>query len=601
MNKTVQILLGVIGLLILFFVGNYFFLIDLSLRYTSTAILFLLAVIYLIINFSSRVRNLLNKSNYDVAQRADGTKQYIMPDEVKADLKIVTRVAAGVAGFFFVFYIILSSPILNASKYSGIIDVQSCDSEEDSCNYQDDIEELTIDNLDELPIVDKAYAEKQGQKALSEGGSSYGSQFHIGTYTDVIYQGKQYLVAPLEYSGFWKYQDNKATGTPGYVMVSKTDISDYKLVTKDQDENVLGLKYLESAYFGKDLDRRNYYDGNRFHKKSKSFFEIDEKGRPYWITPVLKPSIMINGGMDVYEVIVLDAQNGDVTVLTPEEIENSTESEWGWIDNVYPQDLVISQLNSWGKYQDGFLNSFLGKKGVMMSTYGSRRFTLDDDLVHFTGLTSAGADDATTGFVLIDTTTKSAKYYKQDGATEYAAMRSAEGAFQAEGYSAVFPVPVKVNGEHTYFITLKDNSGNVKGYSFVNVKDVTTVGSGSTLSGAYNDYTSKLGTGGGSSSIDNEILNGTVVRIHQDQSTGLYYLVLKDDNNIYIANPSNLSGNEIHITNVGDDVSFEATTGKNIVRFNNDTFDPAGEIVEDTSAALAYDFNNFYDNRKWLA
>ncbi len=595
MNKTVQMLLGVLGLLLIFFIGNYFLLIDLSLRYTSTALFVLFIVVYALINFNSRVRNLINPSNYDVAQRADGSKQYVMTDGVKGDLKLISRIAIGLVAFFFVFYILLSSPILNAGKYSEIITVET-KSQED---YQNDFEDLTIDTLDQLPIVDKAYAQKQGQKALSEGGSSYGSQFHIGSYTDIIYKGEQYLVAPLEYSGFWKYQDNKDKGTPGYVMVSKTDISDYKLVTKDQSEKVLGLKYLNSAYFGKDLNRKNYYYGNKFHRKSESFFEIDENGRPYWITPVLKPTIMVNGGMDVYEVIVLDAQTGDVTVLTPKEIEESG-SEWAWIDNIYPQDLVISQLNSWGQYQDGFINSVLGKKGVMMSTRGSRRFTLEDDLVHFTGLTSAGADDATTGFVLIDTTTKTAKYYTQDGATEYAAMRSAEGAFQAEGYSAVFPVPVKVNGEHTYFITLKDNSGNVKGYSFVNVKDVTTVGSGSTLSGAYNDYTSKLGTGGGSSS-DNDIISGTVARIQQDDSTGLYYLVLEDDANIYIANPSNLSGNEIHITITEDDVSFEATSGKNIVRFNNDTFDPTGAIVEATPTNLMYDFNNFYDDRKWLA
>ncbi len=588
MNKTVQVLLAILGLIVIFFIGDYFFLIDLSPRYTSTAIFFLLMGLYLLVNFNSRVRGILNKNNYDVSRNADGSKQYIIEDTVKSDLKIASRVAIGTAAFFFVFYVILSSPFLNAGKYSDLINVATMSDED----YENDIPELTTDTLSELPIVDKAYAERQGQKALSEGGSSYGSQFHIGSYTDIIYQGEQYLVAPLEYSGFWKYQDNKKTGTPGYVMVSKTDISDYKLITEDEAGNVLGLKYLESSYFGKDLDRRNYFHGNKFHKKSKSFFEIDENGRPYWITPVLKPTIMVNGGMDVYEVIVLDAQTGDVTVLTPEEIENSVESEWGWIDNVYPQDLIISQLNNWGKYQGGFLNSVFGKKGVMMSTSGSRRFTLEDELVHFTGLTSAGADDATTGFVLIDTTTKTAKYYTQDGATEYAAMKSAEGAFQAESYSAVFPIPVKVNGEHTYFITLKDKSGNVKGYSFVNVKDVTTVGSGSTLTSAYNDYTSKIVSGG-------VYKQGIVERIGEYQSTGLYYIVLQGDTTIYIASPSNLTTNEIHITRVGDQISFEASSGGNIVRFNNDTFDPAGEIVAPTSTAIVNTENNvIYLERK---
>ncbi len=568
MNKTVHILLSILGLILMFIIGNYFLLINLSLRYTSTAIFVVLVVVYLLVNFNGRVRGLVNPENYDVGTGANGKQQRVPSQAIKQDLKLVSYIAGGFAAFFVVFYFLLSSPILNANKYSNLIDVTTMTDDE----YDADILELTTETLSDLPIVDKEYAVTQGQKALSEGGTSYGSQFHIGNYTDIVYQGNQYLIAPLEYSGFWKYMDNKDTGTPGYVMVSKTDISDYKLVTtytSDGKDVSLGLKYLESAYFGKDLDRKNYYNGNMFHKKSTSFFEIDEEGRPYWITPVLKPTVMVNGGLDVYEVIVLDAQTGQTWTLTPEEIENST--RWDWIDNIYPQDLVISQLNSWGKYQDGFLNSVFGKRDVMMSTSGSRRFTMEDELVHFTGLTSAGADNATTGFVLIDTTTKTAKYYTQQGATEYAAMSSAEGAFQAEGYDAVFPIPVKVDGVHTYFITLKDSSGNVKGYTFVNVSDPTTVGSGSTLSAAFSDYTSKIVTGG-------VYVSGTVTTINQDAQTGLYYIWLSDGN-IYVANPSNLN-NEIRITVAGNAVSFECSSGGNIVNFNNDTFDLAGAISE---------------------
>ena len=48
----------------------------------------------------------------------------------------------------------------------------------------------------------------------------------------------------------------------------------------------------------------------------------------------------------------------------------------------------------------------------------------------YTGITSAGADDSTIGFMLVDTRTKEAKLYRQLGATETAAMVSATGKVQ---------------------------------------------------------------------------------------------------------------------------------------------------------------------------
>ena len=49
--------------------------------------------------------------------------------------------------------------------------------------------------------------------------------------------------------------------------------------------------------------------------------------------------------------------------------------------------------------------------------------------------------------MLVDTRTKEAKLYKQPGATETAAMTSAEGKVQEKNYQATFPVMYNILGK----------------------------------------------------------------------------------------------------------------------------------------------------------
>ena len=176
----------------------------------------------------------------------------------------------------------------------------------------------------------------------------------------------------------------------------------------------------------------------------------------------------------------------------------------------------------------------------------------------FTGLTSVGADESAIGFVMVDMVTKESKLYQISGATEEAAMRSAQGSVQQFGYMATAPIIINHNGIPTYFITLKDNSGLIKQYAFVSVADVTSVGVGDTINSALRDYNNILSESnsfvpeGG----DEETKTGTILRIADENlDTGLFYkfMIAEQPDKIYIVS-AELS-QELALTEVGDEVS----------------------------------------------
>ena len=79
--------------------------------------------------------------------------------------------------------------------------------------------------------------------------------------------------------------------------------------------------------------------------------------------------------------------------------------------------------------------------------------------------------------------------YQMSGATETAAMSSAQGKVQQYGYIASFPMIINLDGEPTYFMTLKDNAGLIKQYAFVSVATYTDVGTGEIIVRPYGKIT----------------------------------------------------------------------------------------------------------------
>ena len=160
--------------------------------------------------------------------------------------------------------------------------------------------------------------------------------------------------------------------------------------------------------------------------------------------------------------------------------------------------------------------------------------------------------------MLVDTRTKETTYYKQSGATEYAAQSSAEGKVQEKGYHASLPIPYVINNIPTYVMTLKDDGGLVKMFAMVSIKDYTIVGVGNTMREtlmAYKNVYNMADNGVDAKSLTpKKNLNSVVTRISNDIKNGnsFYYFMVKDSPSIFVGS-SQLS-NELPVTKEGDSI-----------------------------------------------
>jgi archaellum component FlaC len=201
----------------------------------------------------------------------------------------------------------------------------------------------------------------------------------------------------------------------------------------------------------------------------------------------------------------------------------------------------------------------------------------DNKSYWYTGLTSVGNDESSVGFVLVDTRTKETTFYKQSGATEYAAQSSAEGKVQEKGYRASLPIPYNINNIPTYVMTLKDDGGLVKMYAMVAINDYTIVGVGNSMRETLTSFKSVYNMAGNkinpTSSDTKKQIRSIVTRIQSDVKNGnsFYYFKVKDYPNIFVG--SSQVSSEIPISVVGDSVkvSFDLDTEKiiDVTNFEN--------------------------------
>lgn len=455
-----------------------------------------------------------------------------------------------------------SSGIFNAGRYRRLI------GEVKSTEFSELVSPV---NLDQVPIIDQAFAASLAEKKLGED-FALGSRVTLGFPTIQNVNGKLFWVIPLLHSGFFKWLANQADGTPGYIKVSATNPQDITFV-RQLHGKPLKIRYQKNSCFPQDLYRHLYQHGFSGVGLAGDTFEIDDEGEPYWTitTYTHKIGVLAN---EATGLATIHAETGDIKyyplIRTKEGFDDSRIP--AWIDRVQPAYFVIPQLNWWGKYVRGFWNTLFGKRDMLMLTEGySVIFGKDRRSYFYTGLSSVGNDEGTVGFSLTDTRNKESHLYRVSGATEYAAMQSAEGKVQNFKYRATFPILVNMNGKPTYFMTLKDSAGLVKMFSFVSVVDFSTVGVGENMKSARDNYQMALaGSRIGSlpeGSMAKESFEGTIARIGSDIKDGrtFYYLVLKEKpGNIYIAT-SNLSS-FLPITSLGDRlrISYMPTTDKEI-------------------------------------
>ena len=358
-----------------------------------------------------------------------------------------------------------SMTLFHAAAYRDLLDVQTGD-------FASEVSEVSYNRI---PMLDRDSAVQLGRRALGNISTNTNlvSQFEVSSnYAQINYREEPVRVSPLEYGNLVKWFNNRSQGIPAYVIVNMVT-QDTRLVQLEE-----GMRYTTSEHFG-----RNLYRFLRFRYPTMMFgdvnFEIDDEGQPWWVCSREVHTIGPFGGVDVHGAVMVNAVTGEHQYY--EEVPN-------WVDRVYSADLLVEQYNYHGTLVSGWLNSWLGQKGVTVTTDGYNYIAMNDDVYMYTGVTSAGSDESNVGFILVNQRTKDARYYHVTGAEEYSAMSSAQGAVQHLHYAATFPILLNISDEPTYFMALKDGAELVKMYAMVNVGDYQITATGTTVKACQSAY-----------------------------------------------------------------------------------------------------------------
>ena len=465
---------------------------------------------------------------------------------------------------FIIFFVMLilgyiaGSALLNSeSMYNqiGTIDEKS---------FKDDVVEI---DTSQIPIVDIELADKLADKKLGDE-MALGSKVEVGKFTNKQQvDGKLVYVAPLDHRSFWKWNANKS-GTPGYVIVSATNMNDVQLV-KEVDGKELKIKYSETAHFSDNLKRNIRSKGFRNIGLTEYSFELDNNGKPFWVVTTYKNTTLWGNG-EATGVVICDPQTGECEWYS---VKDAPE----WVDIIQPEEFIKNQIKNYGKYVHGVFN-FSETDELSMTEHITTVYN-NGACYYYTGMSSVGKDNGTVGFIMVNTRDKSVKFYKMAGATEDAAMKSAEGKVQNMGYSATEPIPLNISGIPTYFCTLKDNEGLVKQYSLLNIEDYSIVAVGDSIAETERSYINAMNNVGvkvdfGDGEAYGYTKEGIVSRIGSNIENGetYYYFILDNDTTkLYLA--SYTVSEELPITREGDRVNIsyldESNGSINVASFDN--------------------------------
>ena len=433
---------------------------------------------------------------------------------------------------------IIFSPLFMAKKYANRINVTNVE-----------FSEVPAYDFNTTAIIDRSSAEKLGDKVMGEM-TDLVSQFSVSDeYSQISYNNGTYRVTPLAYDGLVKYIKNRSSGIPGYIIVNTTT-GNTKLVRLEKS-----MKYVPSAYFFDNLYRkiRFMYPFEIFGDPT---FEIDEQGNPYYVCTTYTYR-GINNLKKVTGVILFNPIDGTGHKYGTSDIP-------AWVDRVYPETLVTAELDDYGMYQKGYINSFFGQDGVIQTSEGYNYISKNDDIWLYTGMTSAIADESNVGFMLVNLRTHEAQYIQTSGADEYSVMDSAEGEVSDYGYTATFPVLINIDDKPIYILSLKDSAGLVKMYAMVDAQDYQQVytikadkDAKSALDALIEETTGKKIAE--DAVIENEYINIaiTIEDMKEVIINGNSYYYLSANGNVYVAIMNEKIAPKMIFLNIGDTLSIK--------------------------------------------
>lgn len=416
-----------------------------------------------------------------------------------------------------------STPLFFSQSYRNLL------GEVKESSFTADVEPI---NPAQIRIVDEETARKLAEKTIGEV-PALGSEVQLGEMALQKVKGKLYYVAPLEHRGIFQWLSNHSRGSKGFVMVSATNPQDVHLIQTLNGRDIY-LKYQTQGFVLDYLPRYLYFHGIVNMGMADFSFEVDDDLNPYWVVTLYRNKIGY-GGPDAAAVVLVNAETGAISRYSLDNLP-------AWVDRVQPEAFIYNQIKNWGEYVNGYWNTIFAKTGTLKPTdeelhliYGN-----DDRVYWYTGITSFGRDESTVGFLLVDSRTKEAKWYKVAGANETGARKSAEGQVQEKSYRAGYPVLYNISGVPTYIAPLKDKEGLLKAVAFVSVENYNLVGVGPDIESALRVYRQSLTSQGNlvvpQSVFSQRALTGRINRITHVVRGGesYFYLMLDGDPRIFI-------------------------------------------------------------------
>ena len=396
----------------------------------------------------------------------------------------------------------LSAPVWNADKK---YDVAKMD------------EQVEIEAFDETKTpasVPPKFARNKMKKAFGQVPNT--SYYELGNLQIQKVDGKYVYIAPVEFSGFFKWWNGDVT--PGYFTMSATDSADNpKFVKAD-------MTYTPSSYLHKNLERHM-----RMKHPNKIFYgdaqlEFDEDGKPYYIRSYGK-FITARNGFDVEGIVVVDPSTGQTESFALADVPE-------FIDGAVSPETVSLQNSYYGKYVHGFINSLIGKKDVRLpSDEGTEAnvspiFTENGEMYYFTDFTSPKEGvDSMLGYSLTDGRTGKATYYTGNLEDSYmdsqGALQIIEKKFIEKKWSGEMPVLYNFYGEASWLTPVLDSNGFLQNYFIVSAANPEISVYGNTPNEALKLYKTAIQRGGstvdGSSSAEEKSVSGTVVRVFKER------------------------------------------------------------------------------------
>lgn len=381
-------------------------------------------------------------------------------------------------------------------------------------------------------------------KQLGEAGA-IGSQFQVAK--DLmelqLVNGELWYVAPLEFRGFATW--NSVGATPGYVMVHGEDPMRSAVLKTNQK-----LVYTPDAFFNKNLERHLWSSGYATSILTDYTLEVDDEGRAWWVVTVAEPTIAF-WAPKVTGALVVDPTTGAFTFYAHDKVPH-------WVDRVVPQDFVVDYISWWGKYQQGWVNSWWAELGCVepetpMIVYGA-----DGEPYWATCTTSTNQnDEALVGVVYINSRTGKAMQYKASGSTEAGALTAVNNKVSYRKLHGASPILYNIEGTMSTVIPLLGESHTFQGVAIVRL-DNLQVAIGDNAQAAYREYQKLLAHSGAQIAPDaartHERLEGKVLRIAAEHRGGdtTYYLYLEGQTRLFTGG-SELSP-KLPLTQPGDTV-----------------------------------------------